>query len=70
MIVGNAIRGTIQTNTTVTGAIYPRGEKGEKGQDGYTPVKGVDYFTEAEKAEMVSAVLADLPIYNGEVVTE
>ena len=25
-----------------------KGEKGDKGEDGYTPVKGVDYFTEAE----------------------
>ncbi len=38
-----------------------------KGQDGYTPVKGVDYFTEADKSEMVSAVLAALPVYEGEV---
>ncbi len=32
------------------------GAQGEKGADGYTPVKGTDYFTEADKAEMVSAV--------------
>lgn len=30
------------------------------GADGYTPVKGVDYFTAADKAEIVSAVLAEL----------
>jgi hypothetical protein len=29
------------------------------GKDGYTPVKGVDYFTEADKSEIVSSVLAN-----------
>lgn len=28
---------------------------------GNTPVKGVDYFTDADKAELVAAVLAALP---------
>ena len=36
--------------------------------DGKTPVKGKDYFTEADKSEMVSAVIAALPVYAGEVV--
>ena len=31
------------------------------------PVRGVDYWTEGDKAEMISDVLAALPIYNGEV---
>lgn len=30
-------------------------------QEGKTPVKGVDYYTEEDKAEMVNAVLAALP---------
>lgn len=38
------------------------------GKDGKTPVKGVDYFTEADKAEMVSAVIAALPVYDGSVI--
>ena len=37
------------------------------GKGGYSPVKNVDYFTEADKAEMVSAVISALPRYNGEV---
>ena len=41
--------------------------KGEKGDPGYTPVKGVDYWTQEDKTEMVSAVLSSLPKYNGEV---
>lgn len=39
------------------------------GKDGNTPVKGIDYFTEADKAEMVSDVIERLPVYNGEVVS-
>ncbi len=38
-----------------------KGEQGEKGTDGYTPTKGTDYYTEADKSEMVQAVLAALP---------
>lgn len=45
------------------------GQPGKDGADGYTPVKGTDYFTEADKAEMVSAVISALPKYNGEVVS-
>lgn len=37
------------------------GDTGAAGVDGYTPVKGVDYFTEEDKTEMVAAVLAALP---------
>ena len=37
------------------------------GAPGYTPVRGTDYYTEADKKEMVSAVLSALPVYDGEV---
>ena len=37
------------------------------GADGKTPVKGVDYYTEADKEEMVQAVIAALP--NGDEVS-
>lgn len=33
-----------------------KGERGEKGERGHTPQKGVDYFTETEKAELVDDV--------------
>ena len=49
------------------GADGSPGKDGSNGQDGYTPVKGKDYFTDAEKTEMVNAVKAALPIYAGEV---
>ena len=45
----------------------PKGDTGETGADGKTPVKGTDYFTELDKEEMINAVIAALPIYNGEV---
>jgi hypothetical protein len=36
------------------------------GEPGKTPIKGTDYYTEADKAEMVAAVIAALPVYGGE----
>lgn len=36
-----------------------------KGEDGYTPVKGVDYFTEADKQEIAELVLANMPSAEG-----
>lgn len=52
--------------------------KGEKGEDGYTPIKGVDYFdgekgekgdpytlTEADKETIVNAVIDALPVAEG-----
>lgn len=35
------------------------------GKAGKTPVKGTDYFTVADKAEMVNAVIAALPTWEG-----
>ena len=43
------------------------GTNGKDGQDGYTPIRGTDYWTASDKAEIVSDVIALLPIYNGEV---
>ena len=41
------------------------GQDGKDGADGKTPVKGVDYYTEADKTEMVNAVIAALPTWTG-----
>lgn len=41
------------------------GPVGPQGIPGVTPVKGIDYFTEEDKAEMVADVLASLPAWNG-----
>lgn len=42
-----------------------KGDTGSKGADGYTPIKGTDYYTEADKQEMVSLVLNALPSAEG-----
>ena len=38
-----------------------KGDKGDKGENGYTPVKGVDYFTDADKQELIQDILSALP---------
>lgn len=51
-----------------TGYVYLTdlsGAQGIKGEDGYTPQKDIDYFTEADKEEMVNDVLAALPEWTG-----
>ena len=44
------------------GPAGPRGEQGPAGADGHTPVRGTDYWTAADKQQMVNDVLAALPI--------
>ena len=39
--------------------------RGSAGKDGTTPVKGTDYFTEADKNELVNSVLSALPTWQG-----
>lgn len=41
------------------------GKDGAPGADGYTPQKGIDYNTPEDKTEMVAAVLAALPTWEG-----
>ena len=41
------------------------GLKGDKGANGKTPVKGTDYWTESDKAEIVADTLAALPKWTG-----
>lgn len=43
----------------------PQGEPGAAGANGYTPVKGTDYWTEADKEEIVQDVLAAMPSAEG-----
>lgn len=42
-----------------------KGDKGADGKDGKTPVKGTDYWTAADKAEIVNDTLAALPKWTG-----
>jgi hypothetical protein len=39
-----------------------QGQKGDKGADGYTPVKGKDYFTIEDVQNIVNQVIAQMPI--------
>ena len=53
----------------INNALAQAKESGEfDGEPGYTPQKGKDYYTPDDVAEMVSAVISALPIYDGEVV--
>lgn len=51
--------------TGATGPAGPAGADGAPGKDGKTPVKGTDYFTAADKAELVNDVIAALPTWTG-----
>ena len=42
-----------------------KGEKGDKGDTGASPVRGVDYWTAADKQEIVDSTLAALPTWTG-----
>ena len=48
------------------GAPGVAGAPGKNGTDGHTPVKGTDYWTASDKAEIVAEVTAALPKYGGE----
>lgn len=55
-----------QLIAAVEEALQDAKDSGEfDGADGYTPVKYKDYYTEADKAEMVSLVLTALPTWSG-----
>lgn len=65
------IRVTEQVNGEIASGEYINLQKWllrpeSRGDPGYTPVKGVDYYTDEDKAEMVDAVLAAIP--NGDEV--
>ena len=42
-------------------ADIPYGKQGPKGKDGATPIRGVDYWTDSDKVEIVNEVLASIP---------
>jgi hypothetical protein len=51
----------VKGETGPAGKDGTNGTNGKDGTDGYTPVKGKDYYTEADKKEMVNLVLEALP---------
>ena len=50
-------------STTTTEVID--GKDGRDGIDGYTPIRGVDYYTESDKQEIVTNVLNSIPTAEG-----
>lgn len=56
---------TFSDGKTVT---VKNGSKGSAGANGKTPVRGTDYWTDADKTEIINSVLTSLPVYSGEVV--
>lgn len=52
-------------DTGLAGKDGTNGADGKDGVDGKTPIKGTDYFTEADKQELVSLVLAEIPNAEG-----
>ena len=50
------LKGRVSGFTVINGKDGKDGKDGAPGADGYTPVKGVDYFTEEDKQEVVDAV--------------
>lgn len=49
--------GTVLTITSASGT----SSADLKGEDGYTPQKGIDYFTESDREQIVSDVLSEIP---------
>lgn len=58
---------TAEQKASLKGDKGDKGDTGDTGAAGYTPVKGTDYWTESDKAEIVQDVIDALPVYGGEL---
>lgn len=61
----SAADGKLQYNGSDVGLKGAAGTPGKNGTDGKTPVKGTDYWTSADKAEIVNDTLAAMPKWTG-----
>lgn len=61
----SVLNGKLQYNGSDVGLKGDKGDTGAPGADGKTPVKGTDYWTAADKAEIVNDTLAALPTWTG-----
>ena len=61
----SAADGKLQYNGSDVGLKGAAGTPGKNGTDGKTPAKGTDYWTAADKAEIVTDTLAALPKWTG-----
>lgn len=54
-------KGNVSASGTVLGSLIAQGgPQGKTGKEGYTPIKGVDYYTEAEKQEIVQDITQEV----------
>lgn len=68
---------TEQATVTQTGTLenpifnfgIPKGVQGEHGQDGYTPIRGTDYWTEEDVATIQKYIDDQLVVVNEELAT-
>ena len=58
---GNWYIGSTDTGKPSRGDKGEQGSQGERGADGKTPIKGTDYWTASDKAEIVQSVIEELP---------
>lgn len=42
--------------------------EGMKGEPGYTPIKGTDYWTQKDRDDVVRDAIASLPVYDGDIL--
>lgn len=61
----SAVNGKLQYDGSDVGLKGDKGDPGTPGTPGKTPVKGTDYWTEKDKAEIVADTLAALPTWTG-----
>lgn len=62
---GNWYLGDTDTGKPSRGEKGDKGDTGAKGADGKAPIKGTDYWTPADKTEIVNDTLAALPTWTG-----
>jgi hypothetical protein len=55
--------------SNLKGATGPRGPKGDTGADGRTPVAGIDYYTDGDKAEFIESLGTELKSTRATVAT-
>lgn len=60
--LSNGTKTTFEVRNGSKGSKGDKGEQGVQGADGYTPVKGKDYFTIEDVQNIVNQVIATLPI--------
>lgn len=56
----DSVHNVLPTDTTKWQLIAEKGDKGDTGEEGYTPIKGTDYYTAEDIAELESTLSDDV----------